>query len=128
MRGDSSDRNGSGLLSRWRGALRVVGEPPAVGSPTVARSPAPVLAPPPASAAALYALFEQEIVIAVAPPMADTLLRMLAPTRDAVLADPSEANRAASLAQLDLLEDVLDALLLAKATHGEGGPQEPEPR
>jgi hypothetical protein len=129
MRGDPSSRNRSVLLTRWRGALRVVPEPESVVPAAAPPLPA-VLVPAPQTAneAELFELFEAEIRCAVAQPMADAILRMLSATRAAVLAERSQANCLASLAQLDWAEDILDAVLLADRASSEGAPGGRQPQ
>ena len=109
MRGDPSARNRSVLLTRWRAAPAVVHE----SSPALAASFTVTPAPATSDEAALFSQFEAEIRASLSPAMATTLLRMLSASRTAVLAARSPATCAASLRQLDLLEDVLDALLLS---------------
>ena len=127
MRGDSSGRNRSALLTRWRGALRVVRERESFASPPIEPAPAVTgaaaeleLALATADDAASFNRFEMAILSAVARPMADKLIALLAPSRAAVLTERNAATCAASLVQLDLLEDVLDALLLVNAAAGDG--------
>ncbi len=115
MRGDLSGGNRSVLLTRWRGAsavVRPVTEPAVV---TALEVPPAVPAGRAHDLAASLLEFELEISNSVAQPMADALFRLLAPSRDALLTEPSAANQTACLARLDLLEDVLDAALLASA-------------
>ena len=75
----------------------------------------------PLDEASLLRRFEEEILRVVPRPTADALCRLLAAPRDALLRQRSEENRAQMLAQLDLIEDVLDAALLAgtSATQGQ---------
>lgn len=90
---------------------------------------APVAALPPSkpeaplNEAALFRRFEEEIQRVVPRPTAEVLCRLLAAPRDALLRERSEENRAQMLAQLDLIEDVLDAVLLAGAASADQGGQ-----
>lgn len=124
MRRDQSIRNRSVLLTRWRGAARVISDASSDATPPAARSPeVPSLAPSSNDEETLFGLFEADILSSVAEPMARVLLRLLAPPREAVLAERSEAKRAQILAQLDLVEDVLDAVLLAGGASLDGAEQ-----
>lgn len=134
MPGDSRGRSRSALLTRWRGAVRLVREQnsvapesaePAAAEPAEATEIA--LAPAMENLAASFSLFEAELLNAVARPTAEKLLQLLAPSRTAVLTDRNAATCATSLAQLDLLEDVLDALLLVKKDAAEGVDPGPAP-
>lgn len=110
MNGDKMSRTRSLLLARWRRAPRVASEQDkGTVSPPV---PKP-LSPSEWDEASLFRQFEAEIRGAVAQPTADALCRILAAPRAAVLNERTPKSRAEILAKLDLVEDVLDAVLLA---------------
>jgi hypothetical protein len=143
MRGEEVRRNRSVLLARWRGAAAVVRDrneraSPSKALPTgavevppeplfalahrdAAESPArPDFAPSGRDELTLLQELEAEIRRAVPSAMAQTLSRLLAAPR-AGATELTEEIRAALLSQLDLVEDVLDAVLLAggQAGHSE---------
>jgi hypothetical protein len=109
MRGDELSRSRSLLLARWRGA------PSPVRETLQAPAPAPAPAPARASAAELFRLFEAEALQAVGPAMADTLRRLLDGPRAAVSCEPDPQSYVTALAALDLVEDVLDAVVLTRS-------------
>jgi hypothetical protein len=107
MRGDELSRSRSLLLARWRGAPSLVRE--------TLQAPAPAPAPARASAAELFRLFEAEALRAVGPALADTLRRLLEGPRAAVSCEPDPQSYVKALAALDLVEDVLDAVVLTRS-------------
>lgn len=104
MTGEGLSRSRSILLARWRGAAGAV----RVASHAAPAEPAPAKA----SAAELFRLFEAEALGAVGPAMADVLRRLLEAPRADVSSEPNPESYAKGLAALDLVEDVLDAILL----------------
>jgi hypothetical protein len=73
----------------------------------------PVKAKP--STAELFRSFEEEALAAVGPALSDTLRRLLAGPRAALSSEPDPESHASVLVALDLVEDVLDAVLLTGA-------------
>jgi hypothetical protein len=133
MHGDKNSRNRSLLLARWRGAAVVAHE----------RSQAPESSLTPAlpdgapmdvtgegkvtSVSALLRQFEAEIRSSVPQPAADALGRILAPVRAAVTSELAPETCREILVRLDLIEDVLDAVLLAGRADREDTEKEREP-
>jgi hypothetical protein len=117
MRRDEVSRNRSVLLARWRdaSAVRERGEGDACPAP----------APSSRDDVALLDRLEAEIRRSVPRSTADTLCRILAAPR-AGASELSPEIRAAILSKLDLVEDVLDAVLLAGG-RGDAAEKEPEP-
>jgi hypothetical protein len=103
MRGDELSRSRSLLLARWRGAAG------AVRATTHAQA---VAAPARQSTAELFRLFEEEALDAVGPAMSETLRRLLETPRAALSSARDPDSYANVLVTLDLVEDVLDAVLL----------------
>lgn len=67
------------------------------------------------STAELFRLFEEETLDAVGPAMSATLRRLLEGPRAAMSSGPDPESYANVLVALDLVEDVLDAVLLTGA-------------
>jgi hypothetical protein len=121
------------MLARWRDAAKRAGEAGAVVvSPVVVEhaaevepSPAPLAEPlsPPDDVTALAQL-EEELTRAVAAPTAEAIGRLMAMPRAALLSERTAESRAKLLAALDLVEDVLDAVLLT-GVKGEHGQEQP---
>ena len=148
MRRDEVSRNRSVLLARWRDAAAVAREPGESGArftplpiDAAARVPAPTLAAtedgasstneatrfaPARDEETLIRQLEAEIRRAVPRTTADTLCAILAAPR-ARASELTPEIRAAILAKLDLVEDVLDAVLLAGRGHREAAESEREP-
>jgi hypothetical protein len=123
MRGETPSRSRSPLLARWRGAVGVVRDR-GPESPDPARPYRPAAG----DAAALFQSFEAELQHAVAQPMADTVRRLLEAPRADVLREPTPENYAKLLSALDLVEDVLDAVLLTGPASGRNAEKSQEPR
>src|SRR5512138_682355 len=127
MRGEEVRRNRSVLLARWRGAGATgpASREPALVFPSDdarSRGTPAYFAPSARDELALLQELEAEIRRAVPRATADTLCRILAAPR-AGASELTEEIRAALLSQLDLVEDVLDAVLL---TGGPAGHAETE--
>lgn len=139
MRGDDVCRNGSVLLARWREAARLEGASlaePLQGEPTetaLDEEQASALAPPSAEAPSLgevvTRLDELEAAIGevVPSPSAQALVQILAGARAALVAQPNLDACRALLAELDLVEDVLDAVLLTGPELSQAPGREREP-
>ena len=95
------------LMARWRRAAPFVH----TARPVAAPRQAPVAA----DTATLLGAFEVELLGAVPAPMAEVLRGLLTRPGASFLAEPNAENRAKLLTAFDLLEDVLDALLLARS-------------
>src|SRR4051812_5143106 len=109
---DKGSRERVAILERWRAA-----SPPTPPSPVVhAVASTPLLQPPTRrelpDEAALFAAFEAELQTAVAAPLARVLSGWLEQPRERFREQPTAENRAAVLAALDRVEDVLTAALL----------------
>jgi hypothetical protein len=122
MSGDKLSRSRSLVLARWRGAADVARE--RAESPAVHAPEAPEKAD--ADAAELFRRFEAEVLAAVPAPMAVTLRRLLDAPRAAVSSEANPENYEKILAALDLVEDVLDAVLLTGAAASPGTETETE--
>ncbi len=132
MHGDEISRNRALLLARWRGAASVAdAREQAPVSPTPALSDAAPVNPTAegevASVASSMERFEAEIRNSVPQPAADALGRILAPARAAVTGELTPEARAEILLKLDLVEDILDAVLLAGRAVHEDAEKEREP-
>jgi hypothetical protein len=112
MRGDEVSRNRSVLLARWRAAAALERAPA-----RVSESPPPSevkpFTPGAGDEATLFQRFEEELRSALPRAAADTIGRILAAPRAAVLTERTPESLAVILSKLDLVEDVLDAILLA---------------
>jgi hypothetical protein len=124
------------MLARWRDAAKRASEAGAIVVPPVVVeraaevefAPAPLAEPlspaaPPDEVTALAQL-DEELTRAVAAPAAEAIGRLLALPRAALLSERTAESRAELLAALDLVEDVLDAVLLtgARDAHGQEPP------
>jgi hypothetical protein len=124
MRANETLRHRSGLLARWRDSAAVA---PGTNDPVASLAVDASAVEGPHRTAQPSALsdegtllrqLEEELLNAVGQPTTDTLLRLLAAPSAALLAERSPEHRQEMLAQLDVLEDVLDALLLTGAPQG----------
>lgn len=105
----ASKSAGSPSIARWRGSALPVREERAEPAPV----PPLVADSGPANAAVLLAAFEAEVRSAVPEPMAEVVCQLLSAHKLRYLTASTAENRAQLLTALDLVEDVLDALLLA---------------
>ena len=108
---DKGGRERAAILERWRAASGSVPTLPAADAvaPTQPRARALRVR---LDESALFAAFEAELRTAVAEPLAGVLSGWLGEPRDRFREQPTGEHRAALLASLDRIEDVLAAVLL----------------
>lgn len=133
MRRDPIGRSQSMLLARWRDAAGGAGAASAeiVSRAEIERATGVELAPvpraelaaPPDEATA-FAQLEEELSRAVAAPVAEAIARLLAAPRAARANERTAESGEQLLSALDLVEDVLDAVVLtgARGAHGQQQP------
>jgi len=109
MRREEASRNRSVLLARWRDASSAISTPAALSVVPVVAELRPVVEP---AARESLEQFQTELARSVAPSVAQAVGRLLAPSCAAWAEAPSAESREALLAALDVVEDVLDAVLL----------------